>query len=128
MAVWLGAAFWGSLAIDWIFEPPRPVRLAVLAAASVGLAVVLFLFILRRAFVRFSNRNMATILERQFPQFNDSLLTSVSLLDRSPPGEYRVPGSTGGHPATGRCSVFAGCRVAAERLRSADARSYQRSG
>ena len=82
MAVWLGAAFWGSMAIDWIFEPPRPLRGAVLAAAGIGLAVVLFRFILRRAFVRLSNRNMATILERQFPQLNDSLLTSVSLLDR----------------------------------------------
>ena len=83
MAVWLGAAFWGSMAIDWLFEPPRPVRVAVLAAAGIGLAVVLFLFILRRAFVRLSNRNMATVLERQFPQLNDSLLTSVSLLDHA---------------------------------------------
>ncbi len=81
MAVWLGAAFWGSMALDWIFELPRPVREAMLAAAGTGLAVVLFLFILRRAFVRLSNRNMATLLERQFPQLNDSLLTSVSLLD-----------------------------------------------
>lgn len=82
MAVWVGAAFWGSMALDWMFEPPRPVRAAVLVAAGLGLAVVLFLFILRRVFVRLSNRNMATVLERQFPQLNDSLLTSVSLLDR----------------------------------------------
>src|SRR5271165_4136161 len=82
MAIWTGVAFWGSMAIDWIFEPPRPVRGAVLAAAGIGLAVVLFLFILRRAFVRLSDGNMATILERQFPQLNDSLLTSVYLLDR----------------------------------------------
>ncbi len=80
-AVWLGVAFWGSMALDWTIELPRPVREAVLAAAGIGLAVVLFLFILRRAFVRLSDRNMATILERQFPQLNDSLLTSVSLLD-----------------------------------------------
>ncbi|MEI8373228.1 MAG: hypothetical protein WCJ35_10400 [Planctomycetota bacterium] len=82
MAVWLGAAFWGSMAIDWLFEPPRPVRGAVLAVTGIGLAVVLFLFILRRAFVRLSDCNMAMILERQFPQLNDCLLTSVSLLDR----------------------------------------------
>ncbi|MGO9109246.1 MAG: hypothetical protein ACLP9L_08440 [Thermoguttaceae bacterium] len=81
VAVWTGAAFWGSMAIDWIFEPRRPVRVALLAAAGIGLVVVLFLFILRRAFVRLSDSNMATILERQFPQLNDSLLTSVSLLD-----------------------------------------------
>ena len=92
MAVWLGAAFWGSMAIDWCFEPPRPIRGAVLAAAGIGLAVVLFLFILRRAFVRLSDRNMATILERQFPQLNDSLLTSV-LAARSParPGAPGAP-------------------------------------
>ena len=81
MAVWLGAAFWASMAIDWIFELPRAARGTLLAAAGIGLAVVFFRYILRRAFVRFSNRNMATILERQFPQLNDSLLTSVSLLD-----------------------------------------------
>ena len=78
-AVWLGAAFWGSMAIDWLFESPKPIRAGLLAVAGVGLAVVLFLFVLRRAFVRLSDANMATVLERQFPQFNDSLLTSVSL-------------------------------------------------
>ena len=83
MAVWLGAAFWGSLALDWIFELPRPLRWAVLIVAGAGVAAVLFRFILRRAFVRLSNCNMATILERKFPQLNDSLLTLVSLLDRS---------------------------------------------
>ncbi len=83
MAVWTCAAFWGSMAIDWIFEPPRLVRGAVLAAAGIGLAVVLFRFILRRAFVRLSDGNMATILERHFPQLNDSLLTAVFLRDLS---------------------------------------------
>ena len=80
------------MAIDWCFEPPRPLRGALLAAAGIGLAMVLFLFILRRAFVRLSDRNMATILERQFPQLNDSLLTSVFLLDRpTHDPEHRVP-------------------------------------
>ena len=107
MAVWLGAAFWGSMAIDWIFEPPRLVRVAVLAAAGIGLAVVLFLFILRRAFVRLSNCNIATILERQFPQLNDSLLTSVSLLDRPQP-RPGVPGAPPGgfNPPLGRPTVL----------------------
>jgi len=82
MIVWLGAAFWGSMAIDWFFESPQLVRGAILAAAGIGLAVVFFLFILRRAFVHLSDCNMATILERHFPQINDSLLTSVSLLGR----------------------------------------------
>ena len=90
MAVWVGAAFWGSMALDWCFELPRPLRVAVLAVAGIGLAVVLFRFILRRAFVRLSDGNMATLLERQFPQFNDSLLTSVLLC-----GEERGAASRG---------------------------------
>jgi hypothetical protein len=82
LAVCLGAAFWGSMAIDWSFELPKPVRVAVLAVVGLALACVIFRFILGRAFVRLSDGNMATILERQFPELNDSLLTSVSLLDR----------------------------------------------
>ena len=38
---WLGAAFWVSLAIDWLFEPPAVVRALVLAAAAIALAAVL---------------------------------------------------------------------------------------
>ncbi len=95
MAVWVGAAFWGSMALDWCFELPRPLRVAVLAVAGIGLAVVLFRFILRRAFVRLSDGNMATLLERQFPQFNDSLLTSVLLCGGEEAG-YSLRGSGSG--------------------------------
>ncbi len=95
MAVWVGAAFWGSMALDWCFELPRPLRVAVLAGAGIGLAVVLFRFILRRAFVRLSDGNMATLLERQFPQFNDSLLTSVLLCGGEQAG-YSLRGSGSG--------------------------------
>jgi hypothetical protein len=77
-AVWLGVVFWGSMALDWSFELPRALRLVVLAVAGAGLALVFYRFIVRRAFVHLSDGNMATILERQFPQLNDSLLTYVS--------------------------------------------------
>jgi hypothetical protein len=107
MAVWLGAAFWGSMALDWSLELPRPVRLTILAVAGAGLAVVLFLFILRRAFVRLSDGNMATLLERQFPQLNDSLLTLVTHAD---------------HPADeddiNRQMLFQTCDLAERRLDS----------
>ena len=33
----------------------------------------------RRAFVRITDSNAATVLERRFPQLNDSLLTAVVL-------------------------------------------------
>ena len=105
-AVWLGAAFWGSMAIDWMFEPPHAVRAVILALAGMGLAVVLFLFILRRAFVRLSDDNLATVLERQFPQLNDSLLTSVSL-------QARPSALSGFNPAMLACTSY----VAQQRLK-----------
>jgi len=80
---WLGVAFWGSLAIDRLLEPPVPVRIAVLGVAGLGLAWVFFRLILRRAFARLTDRHMAMLLERQFPQFDESLLTAVELTDRS---------------------------------------------
>ncbi len=82
-AVWMGLWFWASMAIDWFFEPPRLVREVLLAAGAIGLAAALFIYILRRAFVHLSDSNMATLLERRFPDFNDSLLTTVVLAGRS---------------------------------------------
>jgi hypothetical protein len=79
---WLGAAFWISLAIDWFFEPPVLVRIIIFCAAVAVLAVILTRQIGRRAFVPLTDGNMATVLERRFPQLNDSLLTSVVLCGR----------------------------------------------
>jgi hypothetical protein len=79
---WLGTAFWITLAIDWFFEPSRTVRGLLLAAVGAVLAVVLYRLILRRAFVRFSDDNMAMLLERRFPKLDESLLTAVELVER----------------------------------------------
>ncbi|HUT92863.1 MAG TPA: hypothetical protein VMY37_25440 [Thermoguttaceae bacterium] len=80
---WLGIAFWGSLGIDRLLEPPVPVRTAILGVAGLGLAWVFFRLIFRRAFARLTNRHMAMLLERRFPQFDESLLTAVELTDRT---------------------------------------------
>ncbi|MHC4176489.1 MAG: DUF4175 family protein, partial [Planctomycetota bacterium] len=88
-ATWLGVAFWASLAIDWFFEPPPWVRGVMLAAVVLVLAGVLVQLIVRRVFARLSNSNMAMVLERRFPQLDDSLLTAVALTGRRPaPGEW----------------------------------------
>lgn len=83
-AVWLGVAFWMTLAIDWFFEPPARVRVVMLCVAAVVFAWVVVQLIVRRAFVRLSDSNMAMLLERQFPELKDSLLTAVVLSPRSP--------------------------------------------
>jgi len=78
---WLGLAFWLSLGIDWLFEPSVAVRVLMLAAAAVVLLGILVRLIGRRAFVPLTDSNMATVLERRFGQFDDSLLTAVVLTD-----------------------------------------------
>jgi hypothetical protein len=75
----LGASFWVSLALDWLFEPPPPLRIALLVVAALVLAWVLFRYILRRVFVRLADRSMAVLLERRFERLQDSLLTTVEL-------------------------------------------------
>ena len=82
---WLGAAFWASLAVDWLFEPPPLVRQVVLAVALGGFAWVLFALVARRALAPLRDASMALLLERRFPQFGESLLTSVELAGRGAP-------------------------------------------
>jgi hypothetical protein len=85
---WLGAAFWATLVIDWFFEPPLAARAILLAIVALGWAAVVVHWIGRRAFVRISDSNAATLLERRFPQLNDSLLTAVALAGgRADPAE-----------------------------------------
>lgn len=79
---WLGLAFWGLLAIDWFFEPPVIVRVAMLAVVGGVFCAIVLKWIVRRVFVRMTDGNMATILERRFGQFDDSLLTAVTLAGR----------------------------------------------
>jgi hypothetical protein len=81
LVAWLGCAFWISLAIDWLLEPPIVVRQAMLVVAGLVGAVVIYRYVLRRTFVRLTDRNMATLLERRFDRFDDGLLTAVSLAD-----------------------------------------------
>jgi hypothetical protein len=77
-----GGAFWVSLALDWLFEPPVPLRVVLLAALGAGLAYVVYRYLIARLAVRLRNRNMALLLERRFRQLGDSLLTAVELAEQ----------------------------------------------
>ncbi len=80
--LWLAGAFWGSLVVDWFFEPARPVRIAFWLVALGGLGWILFWQMLRRLVVRFTEANLAMILERRFPELNEALLTTVEVAAR----------------------------------------------
>jgi hypothetical protein len=75
----LGFAFWIGLALDWLLEPSREVR--ILGIVLVGLVVLMVIYrsILSRVFARLADTSMAVLLERHFDEFHDSLLTSVEL-------------------------------------------------
>ena len=83
---WLGVAFWATLAIDWFFEPPAAVRAAMIVVIVAVFAGIVLQLIGRRAFVRMTDSNMATVLERRFRTFDDSLLTAVVLGGRAADG------------------------------------------
>ena len=78
---WLGIAFWASLMIDYLFEPPPAVRVLMLLGILAVLVGIVVRLIGRRAFVPLTDSNMATVLERRFGGLEDYLLTSVVLND-----------------------------------------------
>lgn len=86
--IWLGLTFWVGLALDYLpvlagaSEMPRAARAVVLAIVTGGLALILYRWVFRRAFVPLANRSMAVLLERQFGAFRDSLVTSVELTEQ----------------------------------------------
>ena len=80
----VGVLFWLSLGLDWFFEPPLWARKMLLGTALVVVATAAYRVIGRRAFVPLPDHSMAILLERQFPEFDDSLLTAVELTARPP--------------------------------------------
>jgi hypothetical protein len=82
----LGALFWLSLAIDWLFEPAREVRVGVLVLTGACAAALLYWMLVRKLSVRMSDANLALLIERKFPQLKDSLITAVQLSQRKSTG------------------------------------------
>jgi hypothetical protein len=80
---WLGIAFWVGLALDYLpvlvgaNEMPRQARLIMLVVFSLVLIYLVYRFVIRRIFVRLADRSLALLLERQHPEFNDTLVTAV---------------------------------------------------
>jgi hypothetical protein len=73
----IAVAFWLGLAIDWLFEPSPVVRVGmwILALGSIGYVAWRWLF--TRLAVRLTDSNLALLLERAFPQIDQSLVTTL---------------------------------------------------
>ncbi|HLA85847.1 MAG TPA: hypothetical protein VJL29_13740 [Thermoguttaceae bacterium] len=74
--------FWLSLGCDWFFEPAVGVRIVLLLAAMGGIAVVVMNFLANRLRFPLTDAHVAMVLERRFPELDDTLLTAVLLAPR----------------------------------------------
>jgi len=92
--IWAVLTFWIALAIDYLpvtiglAELPRPARIVILVLSSLAVAFVLYRLVWRRVFVRMHNQSMAMLIERRYPQFDDSLLTTVSRTSENSSGVW----------------------------------------
>ena len=93
--------YWLGAALDYLpvklgsNETPKWVRIALLCVMSVLAGWALLWRLARRYMVRLSDRSMAVLLERHFPELNNELVTVVELADKSTedisnPAAYRV--------------------------------------
>ncbi len=75
LAFHLGVLFWISLAVDRFLEPPAVARVVTWVLAVSVMTADAWRVLLRYVFTPLGDRSMAIILERRFPQLNDTLLT-----------------------------------------------------
>jgi hypothetical protein len=81
--IWLGLTFWIGLALDyfpvlmWANELPYAIRLVGLTVIAGVLAYILYRFLLRRLLVPLRDNSMALLIERQYGEFEDGLITTV---------------------------------------------------
>lgn len=73
------AAFWGSLLVDRMLEPPAWVRVAMVLGGLAGLLWIVRRKLIDRLRTRLSTRSLALVVERHHPFFNESLVTTVEL-------------------------------------------------
>ncbi|MCO6047924.1 hypothetical protein NG895_28805 [Aeoliella sp. ICT_H6.2] len=77
--VLVGVVFWGGLLLDWMFEPPPQVRLAVHLLLVASVLGILIWWGLRRWMVGLSDRSLALLIERKHPELQDALSVAVDL-------------------------------------------------
>ncbi len=76
--------FWIALAIDYLpvlfgfSELSIVARAILLVVAGVMVGYVIYRLVLARIFVSLKNTSLALLIERKYPQFSDSLLTTVN--------------------------------------------------
>ena len=79
----LGLCYWFALVIDWSFEPSPIWRILQWAGVIGGAGYILVHFLFSRLLHPLTDANLAMLLERNFPAFNEGLITSVEAMGRN---------------------------------------------
>ena len=88
--IWLVVMFWLSLALDYLpvrfglDELSRTTRIVLLVVTGAAMAWLIWHFILQRVSASLKDTSIALLIERKYPEFNESLLTTVDRASRSP--------------------------------------------
>lgn len=79
LVLWVAVAFWLSLIVDRLLEPPWPVRVAMLVAAGALVGWLAATKLVGRLTAPLDDAQLALLVERSHPHFRDSLSTAVEL-------------------------------------------------
>lgn len=79
LVLWVAAAFWISLLVDRLLEPPWQFRVAMLVAAGAIVGWLVVTKLLGRLTAPLDDAQLALLVERSHPQFRDSLSTAIEL-------------------------------------------------
>ena len=73
----LGGAFWLALGIDWSYEPSSLVRGVMWCFVMAAVGWFGYRYLLSRVLVSVSDSQLALLLERRYPNLQESLVTTV---------------------------------------------------
>jgi len=77
----LSFAFWLALGIDWLFEPTPLVRGLMWLGVVISVVWISVRTLFSRVFTRLPDSSLALLVERNYPELKESLVTTVEAAD-----------------------------------------------
>ncbi|MCC6494427.1 MAG: hypothetical protein IT424_15560 [Pirellulales bacterium] len=77
VAIVAGCAYWLGLGVDWLLEPPPGVRAVLIGLVAAAACYVAWRYIGRRLVARLPADSLALLVERQYPELKEGLVTTV---------------------------------------------------
>ena len=118
LVTWLIAAYWIGLAIDYLpvavgsTELPRAARLVLLILVSTVAAFLLMRYVVWRIIARITPQSLALLLERRYPELDDTLITAVAT----------TPEANSANPELHEAMLARAVTLAEQRARTLDTR------